>query len=142
MNRQVIKATFRCLIGCNIGEISGLLIGRLFGLNIISTIILAICLAFTVGYLATIIPLLKIIPFKKALKVTLGGDTMSIASMEFAENTVAIIIPNFMFSFIFDSIFWLGYGIMLTAGFFASYPIMNWLMRNDKCGCGIIGEKK
>src|SRR3970282_2731736 len=142
MRKEVVKATLRCLIGCNVGEASGLIIGKLYGLDIMSTIIIAVGLAFTVGYLATIIPLLKIMPLKKAVRVTLGGDTMSIASMEFAENTVALLITGFMMSFIFDSIFWIGYGIMLTVGFCASYPIMNWLMKIDKCGCDMIGKKK
>ena len=142
MRKEVVKATLRCLIGCNVGEASGLIIGKLYGLDIMSTIIIAVGLAFTVGYLATIIQLLKIMSLRSAVKITLGGDTMSIASMEFAENTVALLIPGFMMSFIFDSIFWIGYGIMLTVGFCASYPIMNWLMKNDKCGCDMIGKKK
>lgn len=142
MRKEVVKATLRCLIGCNVGEASGLIIGKLYGLDIISTIILSIGLAFTVGYLATIIPLLKIMPLKKALKIVLVGDTMSIASMETAENTLAFLIPGFMASFIFDSIFWVGYGLMLTAGFCASYPVMNWLMKNEKCGCDMVGKNK
>src|SRR3990172_8079654 len=105
MRKEVVKATLRCLIGCNIGEASGLLIGRLYGLDIMSTIIIAVGLAFTVGYLATI-------------------------------------IPGLMASFIFDSIFWIGFGMMLAVGFFASYPVMNWLMKNEKCGCDMVGKKK
>src|SRR3989304_4425917 len=136
MKTEVVKATLRCLIGCNIGEASGLLIGRLYGLDIMSTIIIAVGLAFTVGYLA------KIMPLRSAVKITLGGDTMSIASMEFAENTLALLIPGFMASFIFDSIFWIGFGMMLAVGFFASYPVMNWLMKNEKCGCDMVGKKK
>src|SRR3989304_1181209 len=116
MRKEVVKATLRCLIGCNIGEASGLLIGRLYGLEIMS--------------------------LRSAVKITLGGDTMSIASMEFAENTLALLIPGFMASFIFDSIFWIGFGMMLAVGFFASYPVMNWLMKNEKCGCDMVGKKK
>jgi len=140
MRKEVVKATLRCLTGCNIGEVTGLFIGRTIGLDVISTIILAVSLAFIIGYTMTIIPLLKIMPLKDAIKITLAGDTVSISAMEFSENTIAVLIPGFMMAFIFDPILYIGYAIMLTAGFFSAYPVMNWLMKKDKCGCSMVGK--
>jgi len=133
LHKLTLKCTLRCLLGCNIGEITGIIIGFLIGLDIISTIILAIGLAFITGYTFTIVPLLKNMSLRQAAKIALYGDTASITSMEIAENSIALLIPGFMAAFIFDSTFWIGLGIMLPFGFLASYPIMYWMMKRDRC---------
>jgi hypothetical protein len=46
------------------------------------------------------IPMLKIIPLKQAAKVTVIVDTVSIASMETIENTLAFPIPEFTHTFL------------------------------------------
>jgi hypothetical protein len=71
------------LIGCNnIGEGIGAAIGFLLGWEIISTLALAVGLAFAVGYVLTIIPMLKTMSLRQAARVTLVGDTASISAME------------------------------------------------------------
>ena len=56
---QTAKHALRCLIGCNIGEGVGAAIGFVLGWDMISTLVLAVGLAFAIGYAFTIIPMLK-----------------------------------------------------------------------------------
>jgi hypothetical protein len=70
------------LIGCNIGEGIGAAIGLMLGWDMISTLVLAVGLAFAIGYALTLIPMLKTMPFRQAARVTMVGDTASIAAME------------------------------------------------------------
>jgi hypothetical protein len=75
------------LIGCNIGEGFGAAIGFALGWDMISTLVLAVAPAFAIGYVFTIIPMLKTMPHRQAARVTVVGDTASIAAMEITENS-------------------------------------------------------
>jgi hypothetical protein len=125
------------LLGCNIGEVTGMVIGSQLGLDFVSTIILAVGLAFTTGYIFTIIPLLKKMSVRQAVKVTIAGDTASITAMETVENSIAFLIPGFLTASLFGSLFWIGIGIMLPFGFLASYPIMYYMMKREMGCCSI-----
>ena len=72
------------------------------------------------------IPMLKTMPLKQAARVTVIGDTASIAAMETIENSLALTIPGFMHSGPTESLFWLGLGIILPAGYAVAYPAMSW----------------
>ena len=132
LRKETAKHTLRCLIGCNIGEGIGAAIGFALGMDMTSTLILAIGLAFTVGYAFTMIPMLRTLSLKQAAKVTVIGDTVSITAMETAEILLAFLIPGFMHAALTDTLFWIGLGIILPAGFAASYPAMYWAMRRGK----------
>ena len=132
LRKETAKHTLRCLIGCNIGEGIGAAIGFALGIDMTSTLILAIGLAFTVGYAITMIPILRTLSLKQAAKVTVIGDTVSITAMETAEISLALLIPGFMHAALTDTLFWIGLGIILPAGFAASYPAMYWAMRRGK----------
>jgi hypothetical protein len=58
LNRRAFQATLHCLTGCAIGEVLGLAIGTVFGWDDLSSIALAVVLAFVFGYGLTIGPLL------------------------------------------------------------------------------------
>ncbi|NND86828.1 MAG: DUF4396 domain-containing protein [Nitrosopumilus sp.] len=131
LRKETIKHTLRCLLGCNIGEITGMVVGFHYNWDFTYTLILAVSLAFATGYAFTIIPMLKTLSLKQAARVAIVGDTASIASMEFAENTTAILIPGFMGAHLFGAIFWMGLAIILPVGFLASYPIMYWAMKKE-----------
>ena len=53
---QAARATLHCLTGCAIGEVLGLVIGTALGLSTVSTIALAVGLAFVFGYAFTLTP--------------------------------------------------------------------------------------
>jgi hypothetical protein len=56
-------------------------------------LVLSVGLAFAIGYAFTIIPMLKTMPFRHAARVTVVGDTASIAAMEITENPLVFVIP-------------------------------------------------
>jgi hypothetical protein len=112
---QTAKHALRCLIGCNIGEGIGAAIGFMLGWGMISTLVLAVGLAFAIGYAFTIIPMLKTMPLRQAARVTVVGDTASIAAMEITENSLVLVIPGFMHAALMDALFWLGLGIILPS---------------------------
>jgi hypothetical protein len=131
LRKETVKHTLRCLIGCNVGEGIGAAIAFQLGLNMTSTLILAVGLAFAVGYAFTMIPMLRTMSLRQAAKVTVIGDTASITVMEFAEISLALLIPGFMEAALTDTIFWIGFGIILPAGFLAAYPAMYWAMKRE-----------
>lgn len=133
---QMAKHALRCLIGCNIGEGLGAAIGYLLGWDMTSTLILAVGLAFAVGYAFTLIPMLKTMTFRQAARVTIVGDTASISAMEITENALAFLIPGFMMAGLADAIFWIGLGIILPAGYSVSYPAMYWAMKREQKKAG------
>jgi hypothetical protein len=132
LRKETVKHTLRCLLGCNIGEGIGAAVGFVLGMDMTFTLILAIGLAFVMGYAFTMIPMLKTMSLKRAARVTIVGDTVSIASMETAEISLALLIPGFMHAALTDALFWTGLGIILPAGFAASYPAMYWAMRRGQ----------
>ncbi|MEM3095133.1 MAG: DUF4396 domain-containing protein [Nitrososphaera sp.] len=126
------KHALRCLIGCNIGEGAGVAIGFLLGWDVTSTLVLAVGLAFAVGYVFTLILMLKTLPLRQAARVTVVGDTASISAMEFTENLLAFTIPGFMMASLTEPIFWLGLSIILPAGYVVSYAAMYWAMKREQ----------
>jgi hypothetical protein len=132
LRKETAKHTLRCLIGCNIGEGIGAALGFVLGMDMTSTLILAIGLAFAMGYAFTMIPMLRTMSLRQAAKVTVIGDTVSIAAMETAEISLALLIPGFMHAALTDALFWTGLGVILPAGFAASYPAMYWAMRRGQ----------
>jgi len=129
---QTAKHALRCLIGCNIGEGIGAAVGFLLGWDVVSTLVLAVGLAFAIGYALTLIPMLKTMPFRQAARVTFVGDTASISAMEVTENSLVFIIPGFMHAGLTDAIFWLGLGVILPAGYAVAYPAMYWAMKREQ----------
>lgn len=132
LRKETLKHTLRCLLGCNIGEAAGAAIGMLLGWSLASTLALAIGLAFAFGYAFTMVPMLRTMPLRQAARVAVVGDTASIAAMEAAEISVAFAIPGFMMASLLDATFWLGLGLILPAGFAASYPAMYWAMKREQ----------
>jgi hypothetical protein len=132
MKWAVAKHALRCLIGCNIGEGAGAALGYFYGWDMFTTIAVAVTLAFIIGYLFTLIPMLRTMAFRQAAKVTVVGDTASIAAMETIENGLAFIIPGFMHSGPTESLFWMGLGIILPAGYAVAYPAMYWAMKREQ----------
>jgi TctA family transporter len=58
-DKLAFSATLHCLTGCAIGEITGLIIGAALGLGTVTTIVLAVTLAFLFGYTLSLLPLIK-----------------------------------------------------------------------------------
>jgi len=126
---MAVQATLHCLMGCGIGEVAGIIIGRLLGLDTVTTMILAVSLGFVFGLALGIRPLLKgKIGFSKSLKIVLASEGLSILVMESAEVLTEIYTPGVMAAGLDEGIFWLGMLLALSAGFLAAFPVNVYLI--------------
>ena len=132
-NAMAVSATLHCLTGCAIGEILGLMIGTALGLGNLSTIAVAIGLAFVFGYSLSTLPLLRAgLGVGAALTVVLAADTLSIATMEVVDNLVMAVIPGAMDAGLVNPVFWLSMMLALTVAFFAAWPVNRHLLARGK----------
>lgn len=130
------SATVHCLTGCAIGEFAGLAIGVSLGWSAMSTMALAVVLAFISGYTLTLIPFLRQgVPLVTALKSIWLVEFVSIAVMEIAMNTADYQMGGMSVSSMADPKFWTGYGAALVAGFLAAWPVNYWLLGRGLKNC-------
>ena len=119
LNRLAVSATFHCMTGCVLGEVTGLVIATALGWGDVASIVLAVGLAFLFGYILTSIPLFKAgLAFGAIVPIALATDTVSISIMEVIDNAVMVLVPGAMDSYLDDVLFW---GPML-GGFVVAFP--------------------
>jgi hypothetical protein len=129
VNQMALSATLHCLTGCAIGEVAGLMIGTALGLSNLTTIIIAVALAFTTGYSLSTLPLLRGgLGLKTALFTVLAADTLSILVMEISDNLVAASIPGALNAGLGNPVFWLTLPLSLGAAFVVAYPVNRFLL--------------
>ena len=129
MNSMAFQATLHCLMGCAIGEVTGMMLGAYYGWSDVHTIIVSVTLAFISGYTLSLIPLARAgVGLEKAMKLVLAADTLSITVMEIVDNLVMYTIPNAMDASLSDWNFWLSMSIALMAAFIAAYPVNKYLL--------------
>jgi hypothetical protein len=127
--KMAINATLHCLTGCAIGEISGMIIGSLTGMSNLGMLALSIALAFLFGYTLTSLPLLKSgMSLRQVAPLALASDTLSIATMEVADNTVLAVIPGALGASVGNPVFWLSMSISLLIAFLAAVPVNKYLI--------------
>lgn len=131
--RMAAQATLHCLTGCAIGEILGMVIGTAAGLHNGATVALSIVLAFVFGYALTMRGVLRAgVPLRRALKVALAADTLSIAVMEVIDNTVMVTIPGAMDAGLADALFWGALAGSLALAFVITTPVNRWMIGRGK----------
>src|SRR4051794_13500707 len=93
LNGLAFSATFHCLTGCAIGEVSGMALGTALGWGNFATTVAAIILAFLFGYSLTSWPLLRAgLALGAVIPIALSADTVSIAIMEAVDNAFIAVI--------------------------------------------------
>ena len=118
LNRLAFSATVHCLTGCVIGEVTGMFIARALGWGAVSSIALAVGLAFLFGYTLTSIPLFRAgLTFAAALPIILAVDTLSIAIMEIIDNLFVYLVGGMEMG-PEDPLLWLS----IAAGFAIAFP--------------------
>lgn len=130
--KVAISATKHCLIGCGIGEVSGMVVGTALGWSNLATICLAIFLAFVFGYSFTFFPLRKGLGTKKAAKTALAADTASITTMEIVDSLILVIIPGALHAHLTDTLFWVSLMIALAVAFVVTVPVNYWMIARGK----------
>ncbi len=127
------SATLHCLTGCAIGEVLGMVIGTSVGLSEWATVALAVALAFVFGYALTMRGVLRAgLPFRRALRVALAADTISIAVMEVVDNAVMLSVPGAMEAGISGALFWLALAGALAVAFVVTLPINRWMISRGR----------
>jgi hypothetical protein len=127
--RTAASATLHCLTGCAIGEVLGMAIGTALGWGNVATIVLAVALAFVFGYALTMRGVLRAgVGFRRAVKVALAADTVSIAVMEIVDNAVMVGVPGAMESGLGDWFFWAALAFALAVAFVVALPVNKWLI--------------
>jgi len=127
--RQAIAHTTHCLVGCGIGEVLGMFIAAGLGWHKFGRLSLAIGLAFLFGYALTYFSVRRhAASTGEAVKITLGTDTVSIATMELVDNTIEFIIPNALAVTAASFRFWWGLALSLAIAFIITVPVNRWMM--------------
>lgn len=130
--KMAASATLHCLTGCAIGEVLGVVIGTMFGWPSVPTIVLAVALAFVFGYALTMRGVLRAgVGVRRALRIALAADTVSIAVMEVVDNVVLIGVPGAMAAGLADALFWAALAFALAVAFVVTVPVNRWLIARD-----------
>ena len=94
------SATFHCLLGCGVGEVVGVVIGRALHFSNVNTIILAVSLGAVFGLALGLIPLIRAkFRMKDAFRQVLIAEGLSILVMETTEVLVEVYTPGFIAAF-------------------------------------------
>jgi hypothetical protein len=133
LNDLAFSATVHCLTGCAIGEVLGLVFGTALGWGNTASVALAVVLAFFIGYLLTLLPLLaEGIRFGTALSLAFASDTLSIVVMEIVDNAVVLAVPGAMTAGPSDILFWASLALSLVVAFVVAFPVNRWLIRRGR----------
>jgi hypothetical protein len=133
LNRTALSATAHCLAGCAIGEVLGMVVATAFDLGNALSILVAVVLAFTFGYSLTMLPLLRSgLPLATVLPLGLASDTLSIGTMEVADNAFILVVPGALDAGLGDALFWWSLGVSLIIAFLAAFPVNRYLIARGR----------
>lgn len=128
-----VSATLHCLTGCAIGEVTGMVVGTALGFSEWGTVALAVGLAFLFGYSLTSMPLLRAgFALSAVIPIALAADTVSIATMEIADNALMLAIPGAMEAGVGSLLFWGSLSMALVLAFVVTVPVNRWLISRGK----------
>jgi len=127
------RATLHCLLGCAIGEILGMAVGTALGWGNVPTMILAIALAFLFGYSFTLFAVRRAgVGLKRAIRVALAADTVSITIMELVDNGIIALTPGAMDAHLTEALFWTSLLGGFAVAFVITTPVNKWLIGRGK----------
>lgn len=124
---MAVRATLHCLTGCAVGEVLGMVIATALGWGDGASPALAVSLAFVLGYALTLRGLLGSgLGVRRALRVALAADTLSIAVMELVDNGVIVLWPGAMDAGLADGLFWGPPALGPAVAFVLTTPVNKW----------------
>jgi hypothetical protein len=122
--RSAIQATVHCLTGCAIGEVLGMVIATAFAWGNAASIGISVVLAFFFGYALTLRPLVAAgVPIRRASRLAVASDTLSILTMEIVDNAFILIVPGALAAGLGDGLFWWSLGLSLVIAFLLTVPV-------------------
>ena len=129
LTRNAVLATLHCLTGCAIGEVLGMVVATALGWGNTASIGLSVVLAFLFGYALTVGPVLRAgVDFRRAVRVALASDTVSITTMEIVDNAFILIVPGAIAAGLTDALFWWSLAVSLVIAFALTLPVNRWLI--------------
>lgn len=133
LNKTAASATLHCLSGCAIGEVTGMIIATAANWTAAPSIALSIVLAFLFGYSLSLRPVLKHgLELKQALKIVLAADTISIATMELADNGFVLAVPGAINAGLSTALFWTSLLVSLVIAYCVAFPVNRYLIARGK----------
>jgi hypothetical protein len=127
--RSAVQATAHCLTGCAIGEVLGMVIATAFGWGNAASIAVSVVLAFAFGYALTLRPVLAAgVRPRKAMRLAVASDTVSIATMELVDNAFIVAVPGALAAGLGDRLFWWSLAVSLAIAFILTVPVNRWLI--------------
>ena len=103
------------------------------GLHAGATVALSVVLAFVFGYALTVRGLLRAgLPLRRAIRVALAADTVSILVMEIVDNGVVLAVPGAMDAGLSSPLFWGSLAISLAVAFVVTLPVNRAMMSRGK----------
>jgi len=124
LTRSAFQATLHCLTGCAIGEVLGLAIATALDWGNAASIALAVVLAFFFGYLLSLRPVLAAgVTFRRAVRIALAADTLSIATMELVDNAIVLVVPGAMEAGLLEGLFWWSLAVAFAVAFAVTLPV-------------------
>lgn len=133
LNRSAVQATLHCLTGCAIGEVLGMVIATALGWGNAASIGISVVLAFVFGYALTLSPIVRAgVPMRRAARLTVASDSISIATMELVDNAFILIVPGALAAGLADGLFWWSLAVSLVIAFVITVPVNRWLISRGR----------
>ena len=133
LTRVAVTATLHCLTGCAIGEVLGMVLATWWGWSNLASVALAVVLAFLFGYTLTMTPVLRSgMSLRRAVRVALAADTVSILVMEVVDNGFVLAVPNAITAGLTDVLFWASLVASLVIAFVVTVPVNRWMIARGR----------
>ena len=110
-----------------------MVIATALGWSDAASIALAVVLAFVFGYALTLGPVLRTgVGLRRAVRITLAADTVSIGTMELVDNAFIVLVPGALAAELTDSLFWWSLLVSLAIAFVVTLPVNRWLIARGR----------
>lgn len=97
------------------------------------SIAISIVLAFFFGYALTLGPVVRAgVPVRRAARLALASDTVSIGTMELVDNAFIVAVPGALAAGLGDALFWWSLFASLAIAFVLTFPVNRWLIRRGR----------
>jgi hypothetical protein len=137
---DAIQATVHCLTGCAIGEVLGMVIATAFGWGNTASIAVSVVLAFLFGYALTLRPVIAAgVPLRRAARLAVASDTVSILTMEIVDNAFILVVPGALAAGLADGLFWWSLGLSFVIAFLLTVPVNRALIARGR-GHAVVHE--
>jgi hypothetical protein len=94
---------------------------------------ISVVLAFFFGYALTLRPMMAAgVPLRRASRLAVASDTISILTMEIVDNAFILVVPGALAAGLTDGLFWWSLALSLVIAFFLTVPVNRWLIARGR----------